>query len=183
MKHHTFTGVFSLFYWFNQPIPNSRQKETYRSTLIDKIRYFYSFANNSRSRRYLMSEIMGWCQKKQLLTKFPCKFLIDYCGRSSLNNLFEDWRLIIVVNRKFTNKFFKKLLFFWLEPMISNIKSTMTTHSYKGFFKYSLKKLDTKFNEVSWWVFWVGDPNVFTTAFLLKIIIWTWNYSYGSFLV
>ena len=30
-------------------------------------------------------------------------------------------------------QFFKKLLFFWFEPIISNIKSTMRSHSYKEF--------------------------------------------------
>ena len=42
-------------------------------------------------------------------------------------------KLITVVNRIFSSNFLKKLLFLWLEPIISNIKSTMTSHTYKEF--------------------------------------------------
>ena len=42
--------------------------------------------------------------------------------------------MITVVNRKFTSKFLKtflKIASFWLELITSNIKLTMTSHSYK----------------------------------------------------
>ena len=65
-----------------------------------------------------------------------------------LKNLLVNFRLTNVINphqtmktmkidhssqSKFTSKFFKKLFLFWLKPITSNIKLTMTSHCYKEF--------------------------------------------------
>ena len=40
--------------------------------------------------------------------------------------------------------------------------------------KKKKKKLATKFSNVSWWVFWIGDPKKLHKSFLVKTFIWTW---------
>ena len=53
-------------------------------------------------------------------------------------------------------------------PLIHNQNSQNSV--YYSWHIYQ-EKLATKFNNVSWWVFWIGN---LTRAFSLKTIIWTW---------
>ena len=62
--------------------------------------------------------------------------------------------MITVVNRKFTSKFLKflKIASFWLEPTTSNIKLTMTSHSYKEFIKSLILLQNPCFEASRGWV-------------------------------